>query len=169
VGGNGAFESSKINPPPFDPLSLSRTSEFFLEAHGGTCVGPTSRKKRPPSHAGRPAGWVLGEIGPGKFYQTVLVPPSPYPPSTCLNGLSYTCRLLPRSDYFSHATHTASFPHFSTTMAPHPPGDFLFRHHTLPTSFLLNHHTLPYFARPTPPSLGIIYLFRPVHHHSMSC
>lgn len=82
AGGNGVFESSKTNPPLFDPLSLSGTSEFFLDAHGRTCGGPTSRRKCPPRHAGRPAGWVLVEIGPknASVGPVIFACPPPPPP-----------------------------------------------------------------------------------------
>jgi hypothetical protein len=102
AGGNGVFEGSKINPPLFDPLSLSGTSEFFLDAHGGTCGGPTSRRKRPPSHAGRPAGWVLVEIGPKKCFRGPchFCLPSPSMVDACASILTYISVTMPKLDSF---------------------------------------------------------------------
>lgn len=102
AGGNGVFESSKINPPLFDPLSLSGTSEFLLDAHGGTCGGPTSRRKRPPSHAGRPAGWVLVEIGPKKCFRGPchFCLPSPSMVDACASNLTYISVATPKLDSF---------------------------------------------------------------------
>jgi hypothetical protein len=100
AGGNGVFESSIINPPLFGPLSLSGTSEFFLDAHGGTCGGPTSRRKRPQSHAGRPAGWVLVEIGPKKCFRGPchFCLPSPSMVDACASVLTYISVTTPKLD-----------------------------------------------------------------------
>ena len=127
VGGNGVFESSQTNPPLSDPLSLSGASEFFSEAHSWECGGPTSRKKRPPNHAGRPAEWVLVEIGPKKPFRGPcrFCLPSPSTVDACASIIAYFSVATPKPDAFdalreenfvgpfdpscfSHATHTAA-------------------------------------------------------------